>query len=432
MLKGDKDIHDVVEYVLMYQKTNSFIINKRIKDKPEDEFEGYEYRVAEKGSGRAVRLGSKDCTVFASDEFEVLRESSSETGLKKINIRGGLREGNSSGRFYVANMEQRISEDGYNVLYKVPDMGDDGLGYRYFLARENESKKNGNYFQGTPKTRMSSNLLPYPSFFNFQAEFNRLGYEGVVSFRNSKKPEALIQNFFNIAAVQENDWVLDSFLGSGTTCAVAHKNKLRWVGVELGEHANTHVLPRLRAVVDGEDPEGVTQQSNWSAGGGFKFYNLAPSLLKKDKHDNWVIDEKYNGNMLAAAMAKQEGFHFNPDEQVYWKQARSTEKDFLFTTTQFLTLEMLDAIHDEMQPEESLLIACKAYHDDCAGKYANISIKKIPQILLGRCEFGRDDYGLNIINAPVVDDEEEEPEEDAPKAKKGKKKKDSDQLELLS
>ena len=127
--------------------------------------------------------------------------------------------------------------------------------------------------------------------------------------------------------------------------------------------------------------------------------------------------------MLAAAMAKQEGFHFQPDEMLFWKQAKSTEKDFLFTTTQFLTLEMLDSIHSEMQPEESLLIACKAFHDSCNGKYPNITIKKIPQILLGRCEYGKDDYSLNIINVPVDDVVVESVKKSVvAKPKKGKKK----------
>ena len=246
--------------------------------------------------------------------------------------------------------------------------------------------------------------------------------EGGVTFKKGKKPEKLIRRCLDLAS-NADDWVLDSFLGSGTTTAVAHKMRRKWIGIELGEHANSHCLPRLKSVVDGTDQSGVSKSLEWKGGGGFKFYNLAPSLLKKDNHDNWVIDKKYNADMLAAAMSKQEGFHFSPDEQIFWKQGRSTEKDFLFTTTQFVTTEMLDTIHDEMQPEESLLIACKAFHDDCAGKYPNITIKKIPQILLGRCEFGKDDYSLNIINTPEVDsgDAQEEPVT-APAKAKGKQK----------
>ena len=104
--------------------------------------------------------------------------------------------------------------------------------------------------------------------------------------------------------------------------------------------------------------------------------------------------------MLAAAMAKQEGFHYAPHESIYWKQGNSSEKDFIFTTTQFITVELIDRLADEMQPNESLLICCKGYSAACNSRHANITIKKIPQLLFGRCEFGKDDYSFNIVNFP--------------------------------
>jgi adenine-specific DNA-methyltransferase len=133
---------------------------------------------------------------------------------------------------------------------------------------------------------------------------------------------------------------------------------------------------------------------------------MAPSLLQKDKYDNWVIEKSYKPEMLAAAMAKHEGFRFNPDEHLFWKQGQSTEKDFIFTTTTFITVEYLDKIHEEMKPEETLLICCKAFQKPCESRYTNINIKKIPQMLLGRCEFGKDDYSLNIINVPLENEAE--------------------------
>jgi len=143
-------------------------------------------------------------------------------------------------------------------------------------------------------------------------------------------------------------------------------------------------------------------KQGWVGGGGFKYYYLAPSLLKKDTHGNWIIDERYNADMLAAAMAKHEGFRYCPDEHIYWKQGRSTEKDYIFITTQFVTVQSLDKIHEEMKPDESLLICCKSFQEACEGRYANITIKKIPKMLLGigRCEFGKEDYSLNIVNLP--------------------------------
>lgn len=204
----------------------------------------------------------------------------------------------------------------------------------------------------------------------------------------------------------EGDWVFDSFLGSGTTAAVAHKMGRRYIGIELGDHCNTHCLPRLKRVVTGEDQGGISKSVDWKGGGGFKYYYLAPSLLKKDKYDNWIIDKSYNPEMLAAAMAKHEGFHFNPDEHIFWKQGQSTEKDFIFTTTTFITVEYLDKIHEEMKPEETLLICCRAFQEPCQSRYNNINIRKIPQMLLGRCEFGKDDYSLNIVNVPLDNEQE--------------------------
>lgn len=223
--------------------------------------------------------------------------------------------------------------------------------------------------------------------------------EGGVQFKKGKKPERLLKRCIELASI-EDDYILDSFLGSGTTAAVAHKMKRHWIGVESGDHANSHCLPRLKSVVDGKDKSGISDVVDWHGGDGFKFYELAPSLLRKDKYDNWVIDEKYNANMLAAAMCKHEGFKFFPDEEIYWKQGKSTESDYIFVTTSFVTVEQLDKIHEEMKRGESLLICAKSFAPQCKERHGNITIKKIPQMILGKCEFGKDNYDLNIINAP--------------------------------
>lgn len=235
---------------------------------------------------------------------------------------------------------------------------------------------------------------------------NNLTKEGGVQFPNGKKPELLLKKVLELAT-NEGDLVLDSFAGSGTTAAVAHKMNRKWITVELGQHAITHCFPRFQRIIDKTDSAGITKEINWQGGGGFKFYTLAPSLLKQDKFGNWVISQEYNADMLAAAMAKQEGFKYQPHDSTYWKQGQSSEQDFIFTTTQFLTVEALDSIKDEMQPGETLMICCKSFQKECKGKYANITIKKIPQMLLGRCEYGKEDYSLNIINLPVEREDEE-------------------------
>lgn len=226
------------------------------------------------------------------------------------------------------------------------------------------------------------------------------------------KPERLIQRVINIST-KPGDFVLDSFLGSGTTAAVAHKMGRRWIGVELGDHAYTHCAVRMRKVIEGEQG-GISKSQNWKGGGGFKFYELAPSLLNHDKYGNLVINKEYNADMLAAAMAKHQGFTYSPDAELYWKQGHSSEHDFIFTTTQLLTVEMLESIHEQLDENESLLICCSKFQPGCRDKYANITIKKIPKVLLDTCEFDRDDYSLNIVSMPDgIEDEEWEDWDDS-------------------
>lgn len=211
---------------------------------------------------------------------------------------------------------------------------------------------------------------------------------------DTPKPERLMHRILTIAT-KPGDLILDSFAGSGTTGAVAHKMGRRWIMVELGDHCKTHVAPRLKKVIDGKDKNGITEQTGWQGGGGFKFFELAPSLLQKDSLGNWIISPKYNANQLSEAVCKHEGFKFWPDQNLYWKQGFSTEKDFIFVTTEFLTADRIERIAKAMKPDETLLVCAKAFRVP-ATKYPNITIKKIPQMLLGRCEFGRDDYSLNV------------------------------------
>lgn len=239
-------------------------------------------------------------------------------------------------------------------------------------------------------------------------EIKALEFETIFA---TPKPERLIERVLTLGS-NEGDIVLDSFLGSGTTAAVAQKMGRRYIGVEMGNHAYTHCAVRLKKVIDGTDQGGISKAQNWKGGGGFRFYELAPSLLKEDKFGNLVINKEYNADMLAAAMAKQEGFTYEPSAEHYWKQGYSHESDYIYTTTQFMTVEGLAAIAEQMKEGESLLVCCTAFQKECRTAFANITIKKIPQMLLGRCEFAHDDYSLNIVELPVVEEDEFEEEQD--------------------
>ena len=235
-------------------------------------------------------------------------------------------------------------------------------------------------------------------------------YELIKLFPNVKtsdlfktpKPERLIRKILMVST-KPGDIVLDSFLGSGTTAAVAQKMGRKYVGVEVGNQAYSLCYPRLKKVTDGTDQGGISKAQNWKGGSGFKFYELAPSLLKHDRFGNLIINKDYNADMLAAAMAKQEGYTYQPDASLYWKQGQSSEHDYIYTTTQFLTVESLDAISETMTEDESLLICCTSFQNACTTHHPRITVKKIPQMLLGRCEFNKDDYSLNIIDMPPLD-----------------------------
>jgi adenine-specific DNA-methyltransferase len=223
---------------------------------------------------------------------------------------------------------------------------------------------------------------------------------------STPKPELLLRQALAIAT-RPGDLVLDSFAGSGTTGAVAHKMGRRWIMVELGEHAHTHIVPRLKKVIDGEDKGGVTEATGWQGGGGYRYFNLAPSLLEADKWGRWVISKEYNAPMLAEALCKHMGFTYQPSQDVaeYWRHGHSSETDFIYVTTLALTQDQLRAISEDVGPDRTLLVCCKAFNARVED-FENLTVTKIPHAILSRCEWGKDDYSLKIASLPEREAEE--------------------------
>lgn len=246
-----------------------------------------------------------------------------------------------------------------------------------------------------------------------------------LDFDGGQKPETLLQRIL-LLSTKPGDLVLDSFAGTGSTAATAHKMKRKWITIELGNHCHSHVIPRLRKVIDGADAGGITESANWKGGGGFRYYKLAPSLLAKDKWDNWVINKDYDANMLAAAVCKHEGFTYSPSETDWWAHGYSTETDFIYVTTQTLTEEQLIALSEDVGSERTLLVCCSAFKASAAmlnDKLSNLTLKKMPHALLSKCEWGKDDYSLNISKLPAAAQEDDE-QDVAPKKKAAKKEAD--------
>lgn len=274
----------------------------------------------------------------------------------------------------------QLKRDGYSDIFLKG-------GKRILFYSDKLKLIDGKLVAGEPLTTLWDDILS-----------NNLHAEGGVEFPKGKKPEALIKRVLEMAT-NPGDWVLDSFGGSGTTGAVAHKMRRRWIMVELGEHCHTHIIPRLTKIIDGADLGGVTEATGWKGGGGFRYYTLAPSLLTQDKWGQWVISKEYNAPMLAAAVCKLEGFTYAPSDSIYWQHGHSTEHDFLYVTTASLSHEQLQQLSDEVGAGRSLLVVCSAFRGRAEG-YSNLTVKKIPKAILARCEWGHDDYSLKIENLP--------------------------------
>lgn len=243
------------------------------------------------------------------------------------------------------------------------------------------------------------------TYWDMNAWMKNVAKEGGVDFPDGKKPEQLVGQIIEMTT-SPGELVLDSFLGSGTTAAAAHKLNRSWIGIEMGNHAYSHCKVRLDRVIDNDDPRGITSSANWQGGGGYKFYELAPTLIVKDGHRNDVFSDKYNPQMLVAAVTKVNGYFYAPDPEVFWKQGYSQDNSFIYVTTQYLTAAMLDSLAKEVDAFESLLICAPAFDVGLNKRYDNITVKKIPQSVLDRCKYGVDNYNLNIVEVPECDEEE--------------------------
>ena len=229
---------------------------------------------------------------------------------------------------------------------------------------------------------------------------------------STPKPEKLIKRVLEIAT-EPKDLVLDSFAGSGTTGAVAQKMLRKWIMIELEDTCHTHVRPRLKKVIDGEDQGGISKSVNWQGDGGFRYYKLAPSLIEYDRFGQPVINKEFNAEMLAEAVCKLEGFTYAPSETLWWQHGYSTETDFIYVTTQNLSIEQLEQISEEVGSDKTLLVMCGAFRCK-ADRFANLTIKKMPKAVLQHCEWAHDDYSLNVQNLPMAqkENEQQDPQQD--------------------
>lgn len=430
----DKKLKKNIEYILIYTKDYDMLqpfkptysykpISKLVEDYRE-EGKSWKYTSVLVDSGNKIYIGStadgdgNEIKIYKRENYVIksinaLMREENITESKAYNkyalkiFQTAMPQSSIRPRVMQKVQELNISGDLFSIEY-IPKTGrNKGLLYEQFYKGENfrlfawlkdvAEEIDGEVYkkelQGT--------------YWDFVGETKNLTKEGNVEFPNGKKAEKLIERVLKLCT-KENDLVLDSFLGSGTTAAVAHKMGRKWIGIEMGEHAYTHCKVRLDKVISGEDKGGITKSVNWQGGGGYRFYELAPTLINQDAFGEYIINKEYNADMLAAAVALHEGFSYNPSLETFWKQSTGSENSYLFVTTKHITAAYLQAIKDTMQDNEYLIIACKSYDEKAANAFGNIVIKKIPQMLLNRCEFNKDNYNLNIVHPPVYDEVEDD------------------------
>lgn len=224
---------------------------------------------------------------------------------------------------------------------------------------------------------------------------------------STPKPERLLKRILDLGT-KPADLVLDSFLGSGTSAAVAHKMGRKYIGIEMGEHAYTHCKVRLDKVIDGADQGGISKAVEWKGGGGYQFYELAPSFITIDEFGNPVIDSFYNDIKLIRAMCKLTNYKFAPSPSDYWKHGKGQGNNSIYVTTQMLSVAMVQQIASHLGKNETLLICPKKFEPGCEKVDARITIKKIPQSILKACQYGKKEYLLPIKERAMEEIDEEE------------------------
>ena len=387
-LAEDSDYQKVIEQCHVYAKQKA----KAKLNRPKAEYDigKFKWRVIEKEPGQIVVLGNKKVEIFKPGQYEIVEEEPSYIGLKETWATGSLtRVKASAGEFFELYLAERKEEDGLGCLYKVEGIGEDGLGFRYISGPKKATANKGKFYSGIPLGRLeelknggSFKYLPVSNFYDFAGSFGNCRLEGGVGFKGGKKPEVMLQTILNYFT-SPGDLVLDSFLGSGSTAAVAHKMGRKWIGIEMGDHCYSLCKTRLDAVIDG-DQTGISKDIGWKGGGGYRFYELAESLLVKHPIlPVYQINPSYTWKMMCQAICKIEGFRYDPNAEF---QGHSSENRFIHITEEFVNGKYVMGLLKALGERQSVLIYCKKHQADMIMP-ANVEIKRIPKDLLEKCTF---------------------------------------------
>ena len=327
-----KDLFKQANHILFYAKNKEVFTQKKIfiekgydtaynmvfKDMtlPEKKWEWIKIQDAV-----AIEKGYKD----AKEAREKLSKEEMEDEIAQFALRNAERVFQTAaaggGAFLKRKETIEYSKENKNKIVRHPNDDMDYMfigGRRVIFYKERIVNINGLMIPGEIITDMWDDI-----------SFEGLAHEGGIDFPKSKKPEKLIQRIIDISS-EPGDLVLDVFAGSGTTLAVAHKMNRRWIGVELGKHAESLIIPRLKSVIDGSDQSGISKTENWKGGGSFKYYKLGQSIisLKKDNSIdfNWQLGKSFIEQSLLLSYDYEMINDFNFNEGKLFKDDSETPK----------------------------------------------------------------------------------------------------------
>ena len=274
-LKQDRVFHDQVEQILLYSKSDKASIAQELE---EYSFEKFCWYVSEKKKPKKeIELGGKRVEIFEAGDYDIIKKEPSIDGLKEVWASGTILDINSSGRFFKENLMNRVKSDGLGTLYKVYGIGDDNNEFRYFTGPKRQGATKGKYYQGIPQGRAEpdsgeTKKVSIENLWLMASDFGNCRHEGGVELKSGKKPEKLLNRIFQMAT-DKGDIVLDFYLGSGTSVAVAHKMGLQYIGVEQLYYNKNDSTIRLQNVIAG-DQTGISETVDWRGGGDFIYCEL--------------------------------------------------------------------------------------------------------------------------------------------------------------
>ncbi len=370
--------YDSAEYILMFAKNKSQYKYETIFVESQHDF-GYSKYITN------ITDSYEKWNIVSLNEYYALSKgfNSVDEAKKKLGKLDFLEEvakyaiGNAGSVFQLT----AIADDAGYEIVKTRDESKNDMNKIYYLKRDKDEVfvLNGRqmYFYSNKIKIIEHKQTPTLQLTNIWNDipYNGLSKEGGVKFKESKKPEKLIKRVIEISNAKKGDLILDCFGGSGTSLATAHKMNMKWIGVELGNHADTHIIPRITNVLEGKELSGITDSVTWHGGGSFKYYHLGESIIKTGANGqgdfNWSLGRKHIEESFLFSYDYQLATDFQPP-QVGELPAIGVQRVGNDTRVAIISLCGPEERGREMLGEDELMGLFKAVSDQYKPRYVNI------------------------------------------------------------